>query len=158
MTFVDKRDTVCVVGAGASGITAIKNLMELDIPVEGIEREAAVGGNWIYGARFSSVYASAHLISSKPLTEYTDFPFPDDYPDYPSHNQVLAYLRRYAEHFGVTDRIRFKSEVRWVSRSEEDGCWDVELDDGSTHRYRALIIANGHHWDPKYPPYAGQFA
>lgn len=154
--FIDKTDTYCIVGAGSSGITAGKNLADFGIPYEIIEREDEVGGNWYYGAPNSSVYKSTHLVSSRTMTEYTDYPMPSDYPDYPGHEQVLAYLRDYARHFGIYENTRFNTSVESIVRTE-DGLWDVALDDGKTYRYAGVLIANGHNWDPKYPDYPGTF-
>src|SRR5215469_17014132 len=77
-------DRYCIIGAGSSGLTAAKNLKDAGIAYDMFEREDGVGGNWYFGKPHSSVYRSIHLISSKPLTEYRDFPMPKDYPDYPS--------------------------------------------------------------------------
>ena len=37
--------------------------------------------------------------------------------------------------------------------------WTVTFETGDTRRYDALLVANGHHWDPRWPepPYPGQF-
>lgn len=152
----DYTHKYCIIGAGASGITAAKNLKAAGIACDVLEREDEVGGNWYFGKPHSSVYQSTHLISSKLLSAYTDFPMPDDYPDYPNHEQVLAYLRSYARHFGLYDLISFNTRVERLERDAE-GYWLVSLGDGSTRRYQGVIIANGHHWDPKYPDIAGQF-
>ncbi len=87
----------CIIGAGAAGLAAAKSLKEHSIPFEVIERAPDVGGIWDASLPGSPVYRSAHLISSKPLTEFPDFPMPRDYPDYPNHARVLRYLRSYAE-------------------------------------------------------------
>ena len=86
----------CVIGAGAAGLAAAKNLNERSIPFEVIERERDVGGLWDATLPHSPVYRSAQLISSKPLTEFPDYPMPREYPDYPDHTQALRYLRSYA--------------------------------------------------------------
>ncbi len=88
----DRGDTVCVIGAGASGLTAIKNLREHGFGVDCYERETGVGGAWNWRHDRSPVYASTHLISSKPFTQFPDFPMPDSLPDYPHHGQVLSYF------------------------------------------------------------------
>ena len=31
------------------------------------------------------------------------------------------------------------------------GGWELTLDDGSVERFDALLVANGHHWDPRWP-------
>ena len=78
-----------------------------DWPLTAWSAKTTWAGNWYYGKPHSSVYRSTHLISSKPLTEYTDYPMPADYPDYPSHQQVWDYLRSYARHFDLYRHIQF---------------------------------------------------
>ena len=104
----------CVIGAGPSGLTALKNLLQAGIPAECLEREDDIGGNWYYGSAASSVFDSTRLISSKSLTEYTDFPMPREWPAYPDHRQCLTYLRRYAAHFGLRKAIRTHATVEQV--------------------------------------------
>lgn len=157
----DRRDAVCVVGAGASGLTAVKNLRELGFQVDCYERETAVGGAWNWRHDRSPVYAGTHLISSRSHTEFPDFPMPDTWPDYPHHSQVLTYLERYAAHFRLGEHIWFGMEV--VSAvPTADGGWEVTTQStggGSsrTSRYAALIVANGHNWDPRKPTIPGEF-
>jgi Flavin-binding monooxygenase-like len=155
----DRADNVCVIGAGAAGLTAIKNLREYGFGVDCFEREINVGGAWNWRSTRSPVYASTHLISSKPFTQYPDFPMPDSWPDYPHHAQVLAYLERYADHFGLREHIWFGTEVTKVEATA-DGRWDVTTSGGGgaadrTRRYAAVAIANGHNWSPKMPTYEG---
>src|SRR5262249_7300844 len=78
----DRGDTVCVIGAGASGLTALKNLREMGFAVDCFERETGIGGAWNWRHSRSPMYSSTHLISSKPFTQFPDFPMPDDWPDY----------------------------------------------------------------------------
>src|SRR5207253_10370458 len=104
----------------------------------------------------SSVYASTHLISSKPLTEYTDFPMPEEWPEYPSHEQALEYFRSYARHSGLYERIEFNTGDEWVEPA--GGGWLVRLARGEQRTYRGIVIANGHNWDPRWPEYQGEVA
>jgi cation diffusion facilitator CzcD-associated flavoprotein CzcO len=155
MEVLDHTNKYCIVGAGSSGLAAAKNLKAHNIPFDVIEAEDDVGGNWYYGKPRSSVYRSTHLISSKPLTEYTDFPMPSHYPDFPSHAQVWEYLRSYARAFGLYETIQFNTSVEKIEK--ENGDWEVTLSNQQTRRYRGVIIANGHNWDPKYANYPGRF-
>ncbi|MDX2075840.1 MAG: NAD(P)-binding domain-containing protein [bacterium] len=150
---------VCVIGAGPSGITAAKHLLQAGIQnVVVYERNNQVGGNWIYSAdpSHSSVYETTHIISSKKLSQYHDFPMPADYPDYPSHQQLLKYFQDYAKHFGVDKVTQFNTEVKHITKTADDG-WDVTLSDGRVEHFDHLLVANGHHSVPKMPTYKGSF-
>ena len=153
---------VCVIGAGPSGIAAAKNAVQFGFDVVVFEKNDKVGGNWVFNAStgHSSVYENTHIISSKTWSEYEDFPMPDHYPDYPHHRQLQAYFESYARHFHVYERIRFKHTVTRVTRTGE-GKWSVEYTDdvGESHTdlFDQLMVANGHHWNPKYPEYPGEF-
>lgn len=152
----DRSDKFCIIGAGSSGIAAAKNFLAAGIPFDCLEREDDVGGNWYFGAPCSRVYASTHLVSSKVLTEYSDFPMPADWPEYPSHRQALQYLRDYARRFGLYERIEFGAGLE--SAKPQAAGWEVTLSGGEARRYRGVVIANGHNWDPRWPEYPGAFA
>lgn len=159
---MDTTKRICIIGAGPSGITAAKNCLEFGLNAVVFEKNDKVGGNWVFNAKtgHSSVYENTHIISSKIWSEYEDFPMPADYPDYPNHRQLQAYFESYARHFGVYERIRFNHTVQQVTRTR-GGLWEVQyLDDqGVEHEaeFDVLMVANGHHWDPKYPSYPGTF-
>ena len=149
---------VCVIGAGCSGLAAIKNLIQVGLTdVVCYEQNPWIGGNWKYTAEVShsSVCSTTHIISSKKLSEYTDFPMPEDYPDYPSHQQVLAYFESYADHFGLKKFILFNSKVEKVEKRNNNKWW-VKTNN-SEEEFEYLLIANGHHSDPNHPGFAKSF-
>lgn len=151
---------VCVIGAGCSGITAVKNLLQAGVKdITCYEQNSDVGGNWIYSPKIShsSVCETTHIISSKHLSEYLDFPMPETYPDYPSHEEVLAYFRSYTRHFNLYPYIRFNTRVAHVEKVEEER-WRVELEDGTVTEFDYLFIANGHHSVPRHPRLPGEFS
>jgi NADPH-dependent 2,4-dienoyl-CoA reductase/sulfur reductase-like enzyme len=155
----DRHDAVCVIGAGGCGLAAIKNLREHGFAVDCYERETSVGGAWNWRHDRSPMYAGTHLISSRPLTEFPDFPMPDTWPDYPHHSQLLSYLERYTAHFGLGEHIWFGTEVVAVTPAGE-GRWDVTTRStgggaARVQRYAAVVVANGHNWAPKTPAFAG---
>jgi dimethylaniline monooxygenase (N-oxide forming) len=149
-----------VIGAGSSGIAAAKALHERGIPFDCFEKSDRVGGNWVFANKngMSSAYRSLHTNTSRDRTQYSDFPMPRSYPDFPHHTQIASYFSDYVEHFGLKDRITFETEVSHAARGE-DGVWTITLDTGFQRRYDALLVANGHHWDPRWPEpaYPGQF-
>lgn len=158
MDVTERPGCVGVIGAGPHGLSALKALLQVGIPADGFERAPDLGGNWNFGGPTSRVYESTHLISSKPFTQFPDFPMPDAYPDYPSHRQVKAYFDAYAAHFGLRERISFGTTVELVSAAGDDR-WDVTVERAGTRRtlrYDGVVVANGHNWFPKVPDYPGQ--
>lgn len=147
---------VCIIGAGSSGLTVAKNLKQAGIPFDCLEAQPELGGNWVYGSPVSSVCRSTHLISSKALTEYTDFPMPASYPEFPSHQLVLDYFCSYADHFQLRDDIQFSTAVTRAQRNTNGG-WKITTSDGQSRHYSAVVIANGHNWDPRLPDLPGHF-
>lgn len=154
---------VCVVGAGPCGLTALKNLRAAGLhDVVCYDEGRAIGGNWVFDERpeRAGVYDSTHLISSKRLSEFEDYPMPDDYPDFPSHRQVLGYFEDYAAHFGLEEFIRLETRVvratllpdlRWgVSSIGPDGAKEEIFD--------YLIVCSGHHREPLTPDHRGRFS
>lgn len=154
--------SVCIIGAGPSGITAAKNCRQAGIPYTLFEQSGRVGGNWVFddATGHSSVYENTHIISSKTLSSYEDFPMPASYPDYPDHRLVQRYFEDYARHFGILDSVRFHHSVT-AARRAADGGWDitVRLGDGTstTQHFTHLMVCNGHHWDPRHPQIPGRF-
>jgi dimethylaniline monooxygenase (N-oxide forming) len=149
---------VCIIGAGSSGVTAAKSLKERGVAFECFEIGSNIGGMWRYenDNGLSSAYRSLHIDTSRNNLGYSDYPIPDHYPDFLSHFEVLDYLEDYAEHFGVRPHIRFNSRVDKVEQ-ESDGNWRVTLESGESKRYRAVIVANGHLWDPRWAEFKGDF-
>lgn len=156
--------SVCIIGAGPSGLTAAKNLADAgfdDLVI--YEAGHEVGGNWVFDPESdrSSVFETTHIISSKQFSEYADYPLPDHYPDYPSQEQLGDYFVGYAEEFDLYQYVRFH---RLVQHCEPvDGGWDVTIeqvdDDGptTTETFDQLVVCNGHHWDPRWPDNPGEF-
>ena len=157
-----RPERIAVIGAGPSGITAIKNLRDAGFrDIICFDRNTAVGGNWLYRpeSSHSSVFETTHIISSKTLSQYHDYPMPAWYPDYPSHEQLAAYFQSYASHFGVDAHVRVGTDVRRVEPAANDR-WTVTVahdDVEETQTFDALVVANGHHWRPRMPEYPGTF-
>jgi dimethylaniline monooxygenase (N-oxide forming) len=158
MTARSDLPTACVVGAGSSGIAAAKKLRDAGIDTTVFEKSDRVGGNWVFGNRnrMSAAYRSLHINTSRDRMEYADYPMPQSYPDFPHHSQIAAYFDGYVDHFGLREAIEFETGVERASR-RPDGVWEVATDRGDTRLFDALLVANGHHWDPRWPepPFPG---
>jgi thioredoxin reductase len=150
---------VCIVGAGSSGITAAQVLAARGVDFDCFELGSEVGGNWRYGNdnELSSAYESLHINTSRQLMEYAAYPMPAHLPDYPSHRQIAAYFDDFVDHFGLRDRISFRTEVVKVQPvpAGSTAGYDVTVrpvgGEPETRRYEHVIVANGHHWDPRWP-------
>lgn len=151
---------IAIIGAGCSGLTAIKNLVEAGLTdVICFEKNDQIGGNWVYTAAadaHSSVSETTHIISSKTMSQFSDFPMPDHYPDYPSHQQVLAYFQAYARHFGLERYIRFNTAVQ-QAEPLDDKRWRLHLSNGEVQDFDYLLVANGHHSVPRHPDWKKDF-
>ena len=114
-----------------------------------------IGGNWRYenDNGTSSAYRSLHINSSRKLMSFKAFPMPADYPDYPGHTHIAKYFDDFARRFGLTERITFQTEV--VAAEPDGDEWEVTIESEAagreTRRYRAVLVANGHHWKPRWP-------
>lgn len=150
---------IAIIGAGCSGLTAIKQLAEAGLhDMVCYEQSDRIGGNWAYSKApdRSSVSAWTHTISSKVLSQFSDFPMPDDYPDYPHHTQILSYFQAYARHFNLERYIRFNTAVQQVERTT-DNHWRLILDNSEQPEFDYLIVANGHLTVPNHPDWKEDF-
>ena len=153
-------ERACVIGAGSSGIASCQVLGARGITYDCFEKGSRVGGNWRYlnDNGMSAAYKSLFINTSRKLMEYKAYAMPEHYPDYPHHTQIAAYFDDYVDHFGLRRQIHFNTEVSKVYPDAEGG-WQVVLGDGTTTRYGAVLVANGHHWNPRMPepPFCGEF-
>ncbi|MFD2565349.1 flavin-containing monooxygenase [Aquimarina rubra] len=156
---------VCIIGAGPSGITALKNLKDKNLEVVVYDRNHEVGGNWIFSEDIShsSVFETTHIISSKTLSQYEDFTF-DDFDktvaDYPSHDELRRYFQAYAKHFDLYPYIEFSTSVERCERINNNE-WRIRITQNGKERTEAftdLVVCNGHHSVPRMPKYPGCFS
>ena len=151
-------DRYCIIGAGPSGLATARAFAEAGIPFDILERHSDVGGIWDMANERTPMYESAHFISSRTQSAFDDFPMPDDYPDYPGWRQIRDYIRSFAERYGLRDIVEFGADVQRVApASDAPTAWDVTLGSGETRRYRGVVCATGHNWDPVVPSYPGKF-
>ena len=141
---------VAVIGAGPCGLPACKTLDEFGIDYECLEARPEIGGIWNVEHGPGGGYRSLHTNTPTGGMAFSDFPFDEASPVYPSAEEMLRYFRAYAERFGLNERIRFGHAVR-RARPIEGGGWRVELEAGGTREYEALVIATGQYNSPRRP-------
>lgn len=144
---------IVIVGAGIAGLACAKVLSEEGFPVEVFDRAPDVGGVWSQTRRYPGLRAQ----SSKHTYHFSDHPMPADYPQVPDGRQMQEYLAGYAQRFGLTDKIRLRTEV--VAADPVDGGWLLEIrDETGIHRASCdhLVIANGVFSEPAVPEFRGE--
>ncbi|GAA1821904.1 flavin-containing monooxygenase [Agromyces salentinus] len=156
---------IALIGAGPSGLAGARALSRAGIPFHGFEAGPDVGGLWNIDNPRSTMYESAHLISSRTTTEFAEFPMRST-ADYPGHRELLEYFRDYADKFGLREHFRFETRVTSVEPVDGDTSggsgWRVTASgpDGEriTGEYSGVVLANGTLAEPNVPIFRGEFA
>lgn len=148
-----------VIGAGPMGLCTVRRLLEQDLEVIGLEAHSDVGGLWDIDSPTSTMYDSAHLISSKRMTEYADFPMADHVATYPKHDEMRQYFRDYAVRFDLKKHYRFSSWVEKVEPAANKQWRVIYRQNDTTHEIIAsnVLLANGTLHHPNRVSFAGEF-
>ncbi|UNK71941.1 NAD(P)/FAD-dependent oxidoreductase [Microbacterium sp. H1-D42] len=147
-----------LIGAGPSGLAAARALQRRGIHVTGYEASSGVGGLWDIDNPRSTMYESAHLISSRTTTEFTEFPM-DSSADYPGHRVLKGYFDAYADEFRLRELFRFDTKVTRLQPSGGSGDGWMLLAEGDEPRhYDGVVLANGTLAEPNIPSFPGEFA
>ncbi|XP_062588852.1 flavin-containing monooxygenase 5-like [Saccostrea cucullata] len=164
-----KNVDVVVIGTGISGLVTAKCLLDDGFQVAVIERSGDIGGLWTFRENDYGVMRFTHINVSKYNYCFSDFPFPDDVPDYPHNTDMAKYIKDYAAHFDLGKHIKFFTKVTKLEKTADDKwrvtCQKVE-EDGQTVKSldsseevitaRYVAIATGHHASPVMPKFQGQ--
>ena len=137
-----RHHDVTVIGAGWSGVTATKYMLEEGLTVVTLERRDGLGGLWYYSddPTEKSVMKSTRTTSSATVSEMSDYPMPEGI-EFPHHQQVLQYLQSYSSFFHVLPRIVFNTTV--TSAEKRDGLWHVTTVNGDIYTSRFLVVCTG---------------
>ncbi|KZK79756.1 4-hydroxyacetophenone monooxygenase [Pseudovibrio sp. Ad46] len=156
------KESYALIGAGPMGLATAKTLIEQGIDFQGFELHSDVGGLWDIDGPKSTMYESAHLISSKKMTEFTDFPMDDHIAEYPGHRELKTYFQEFAEKFDLKRHYRFGAEVTCIAPLGGDGeGWTVswrDQDGDHSAEFAGVLIANGTLSEPNMPEFAGEFS
>jgi len=148
-----------VIGAGPMGLAAARNLQKQGIAFTGLELHNDVGGLWDIDNPHSTMYDTAHLISSKRMTEFSEFPMRDSVAFYPHHSELRQYFRDFAEHFNLKNHYEFATRV--IRMEPEGSGWRLVSECNGEQQSRlfdGVLIANGTLHTPNMPKLPGEFA
>lgn len=161
------KTDVVVIGAGISGLATLKCLQDAGLTAVVLERSGEVGGLWNFRENDYGVMRFTHINVSKYNYCFSDFPFPDDAPDYPHNKDMANYIVDYMKNFNLQDDIRFHRKVAAVEKIgeewqttakhvDEDGLTVLDSQPAEIYRSKFIAIATGHHAKPSMPKFPGQ--
>lgn len=142
---------IAIVGAGFAGLATAKVLRDLGFDITVFEKDAEVGGVWSASRRYPGL-TTQNVRSTYALS---DFPYPRDYPEWPSGEQVQRYLAAYAEHFDLDSRIHLNTSVTSARQNPATGRWLLDVEPGGTVEFDFLVVCNGIYSDPFVPDFEG---
>ncbi|XP_027514310.1 dimethylaniline monooxygenase [N-oxide-forming] 1 [Corapipo altera] len=152
---------VAVVGAGVSGLAATKCCLDEGLEPTCFEQSQDIGGLWRYTehieARRPSLYQSVISNTSKEMSAFSDFPYPEDFPVFLPNARLLDYLRCYAERFSLREHIKFGTTVVSIRKHPDfatTGQWNVVTEaDGkqASHVFDAVMVCTGNLSEPSLP-------
>src|SRR6516162_4891915 len=128
-----------VIGAGFAGLgmaMALKRAGIDDFVV--FERAEEVGGTWRdnhYPGAACDVESHLYSYSFEPNARWTRAFAPQ--------REILDYLVRCSDKYGVRPHLRFRTEVVGARFDEEASAWELRLNGGQTLRARIVVSACG---------------
>lgn len=147
---------IAIIGAGFAGLTTARHLTDFGHQVVVFEKVGDVGGVWSK----TRLYPGVSTQNGKDTYHLSDHPMPASYPEWPSGQQVQAYLQSYADRFGLMPMIRLNTTVT-AARQHDDGRWHLSAigPDGPVEQvFDRLILCNGIFSTPMMPGFEGEEA
>ena len=151
---------IAIVGAGFAGLSTARTLKAFGHRVTVFDKTPDVGGVWSATRRYPG------LTTQNPRDTYalSDYPMPRHYPEWPTGEQVQAYLQSYAEHMGLVPDLRLSTEVTAATLDETRRRWTLKTrlvrgtampSPESTEEFDYMVVCNGIFCDPAVPRFAG---
>ena len=114
---------VIIIGGGWGGVCTMKHCLDEKLRAIVLEKSNDYGGVWNINNK-PSVNANTYSVTSKYYLSMSDYPMPEDYPEFPHHTLVMEYMKMYAKHFDVEKHISLNSEV--INIEKKEGLWHVQ--------------------------------
>jgi dimethylaniline monooxygenase (N-oxide forming) len=147
---MSERKSIGIIGAGASGLTCARHMMEEGWDVALYEIGSHVGGMWVYqnDNNRSSAYRTLHINTARDLTSFSDYPFDPTVQPFPSHWDMAKYLGDYARHFGILPHVRFNTKIvdlrPAATYTPAKPRWQLTSEAGDVFEHDTIVVASGH--------------
>lgn len=154
---------VCVIGAGASGLAAVKCCLDEGLFPVCFESSGHIGGLWQYipsKCERACVYKSTVINTSKEMMCFSDFPAPKSFPNFMHNTKVMEYFKLYAEKFDLHQYITFHTKVLSCQPTPDHsttGKWIVEYQSMKNTSssvmamtFDGVLVCTGHHAHPSF--------
>lgn len=154
-------ESVCIIGAGVSGLAGAKVLLGDGFQVDLHDRRSDLGGTW----HPDRTYPELRTNDVGDIYRFPDLPYPETADDYPTAEQVRRYLDAYADRFDLRPQMQFDTEVRLVERAEEAAGGSAErfrvtIQQGDqpvqVREYDYVVVCNGVFSEPHVPHFEGE--
>ena len=143
--------SIGIIGAGFAGLSTAKTLRDFGFDVSVFDQDSEVGGVWAASRRYPGL-TTQNVRSTYALSDY---PYPKDYPEWPTGEQVQRYLAGYVDHFGLGEIINLNSRVVSARQDPSTERWTLDIDGIGERTFDFLVICNGIYSDPFVPEYEG---
>jgi cation diffusion facilitator CzcD-associated flavoprotein CzcO len=144
---------VAIIGSGPGGLAAARYLRSEGFEPVLFEQASVPGGQWSGDALCSGVWPSMRTNTSRVLTQFSDLPHAPGLAVYPSNREIGDYLRRYADRFDLSARIRLRTQIHEVAAVP--GGWAVRHGAGEQETFEKAVIACGRFQHPRIPEVPG---
>ncbi len=150
-----KIRSVAVVGAGVAGLATARTVIARGLECTVFERSGVPGGVWSDG------YSNFGLQVQSELYEFPDWPLPEGTPDFTPGPVIQKYLADFADHFAITPRIRFETEVVRIAERDGPGSgWTItsrQNGEESRDDFDLVVVCIGLYSNrPNMPEFPGQ--
>jgi glycine/D-amino acid oxidase-like deaminating enzyme len=156
---IDKYgERVAVIGAGPGGLAAARYLKARGFEPVIYEQSERLGGQWNAGAEHSGVWPGMRANTSRVVMRFSDLDYPAETGAFPTADEVLAYLERYAEAFALRQHLRLGTKVETLARHPAGGWVVHSRRAGSVPRteiFQRVVVATGRYGKPTRPEIPG---
>ncbi|ELR13200.1 Flavinbinding monooxygenase-like subfamily protein [Acanthamoeba castellanii str. Neff] len=162
-----RKPRVCIVGGGWNGLYALKWFVEEGLDdVVLFEQTNSIGGVWVYTDKPGGCFRNTRATASKSYLHASDFPMPESFGHFPTHTEVLDFLKDYAKHFELYPYIKLQHKVHKARKTKDGQQWKVVvmpnqeeeqnagLSGGAeaekeVHHFDILVCCSGQHQVPR---------